>query len=482
MDSVSSARRVGPLRSLLGLLAALFFITGCGGGSGGDSVYDDAGNPIQSGGQVAFASGVNRAPAVNFTVSELIFNQNSNVLPFADAVVTDDQDDFTGGTLSVSQDAALVEDVEDVSLFATSTIDIGQVSGDGTPNLSVALNANATPANVALFLQQLEANSTPGARLGEGDFQVVLDDGQGLQGHQSRSFLVLGEGGLRLTVNPAQPVAGENYQTITAAIARVCDQTGAAGSLITVTAGDYTAEDLIDVNSDPDLEGLRLRGANAGNPAGVLPAGEPLTISLGYSWVASFRTFASGVTFDGFAITAPESLDYGIVVQDSDVVVRNNILDTQNGEAVGVYVFETGGQFILRQNHFVGFASGFVSNTTADASVVVVGNLIHDGVSGIRLIPSPRDIVIEFNSLFGNSLRDMEINVNGETISGIHRNDLTSDVNVTGWSDPAPGGMLDVSNNYWRQGAEPGPQQVHGSIPMTISPHSPTPFTNFPGP
>jgi Bacterial Ig-like domain (group 2) len=130
---------------------------------------------------------LDNVPAVTLDMGTLGLNTSSGDVPFApNAVVTDDQANLSGGTLRVNLGTGTI-----TNAIFTAPVNpvIGVISGDGSNNLSVALNANSTPANIQLFLQTLTINA--GMVSGNGTIRVNLSDGQGNNAMQAtRAFSV----------------------------------------------------------------------------------------------------------------------------------------------------------------------------------------------------------------------------------------------------------------------------------------------------
>ena len=138
--------------------------------------------------EVDFGTTGNMAPVITLG-SSLAADFSSPVNAFPNATVTDPtQAAFVGGTLTVT-------DLSGVGTITLPTMpDIGIITSNGSDSVSVALTAQATPANVQTVLR----NSTISGVTGTSLVTVTIADGQGMNGMAQKVFspgdLVLSDG------------------------------------------------------------------------------------------------------------------------------------------------------------------------------------------------------------------------------------------------------------------------------------------------
>jgi hypothetical protein len=163
---------------------------------------------------------------------------------------------MAGGILTLGLTGVVTDAVFDTTGVTQPIGAVTPVSGMGS-SISVALDANATPANVAAFLNETTIEyktTTPVGTKGTGTINVALTDAQTNTGNATRAFNITP---LNLTVDNN---GGAAHITIVAAVAEVAGSPGADGSTITVLSTYTLIEGVIigGAVNDPDLDGLTL--------------------------------------------------------------------------------------------------------------------------------------------------------------------------------------------------------------------------------
>ncbi|MCA9778034.1 MAG: Ig-like domain-containing protein, partial [Candidatus Eremiobacteraeota bacterium] len=314
---------------------------------------------------------VNQNPQVNLDDSDLAYTRGSgSTAAFPNASVTDDQANLANGTLTIS----LTGDNTGVDLTAPATPDIGTVTDDDVNDtITVALDDNATPANIQAFLQAVGFQADNTATFGARTLNVTLTDGQGGTGSDSRTVFVQGASAQNVTVAPS----GADFTTIQAAVNSVAAQTNGQGSVITVVSGDFTTDGtgndgIIVISNDADLEGLQLRGANAGVSAGINPG------TRGAETVVNAFEIDNQVVIDGFqvnggATTLASGDDQGFALNDeaSNTVIRNNVVDytgaLSGSRGVLTITSADPSNITIEFNHFQGWTSAAFLQGTVGA-------------------------------------------------------------------------------------------------------------------
>ena len=439
-------------------------------------------------------AGGNQNPVVSFDDQTVAVEQNDGTfVAFSNVSVTDDQAQLSGGVLSIEASGPNT----DVMLNSTSGVSIGTVSGDGTSNIQVDLDSNASPDNIAAFLEGIVISSASGAELGNGRITVGLSDGfsptQGSNSadEPSTGYVVFGQGAGVYFVGPTR-----TYTTIQSAVDEVAT-TNATSSVIVVDESNYN-ETVTIAASVPS--GLQILGPNEGNSAGAGSVNESATLRVGEAQVARFNVDAADVTIDGFTIYGAgfdgnyvngRGVDLGSGADDFRLA--NSIVTSQNtGSGKGVH--HSSGDPItgatLADNFFGGWDEGvrLSANTGVTISgILLVGN-IFDGNDVGFASNRPINLGIFGNSFFDNTAgpgpynNHIAIELDGGgivNVGDISGNDFST--GDTGSVQLYGSGTLPVDDNYWGGGAPVSGVDVkpNDTVVPATNPNS-TPFTNYP--
>jgi hypothetical protein len=242
---------------------------------------DDTGTPIGGASSVTVAA-VNTAPVlggINGETSQIVAGAGAqNVDLLDDATASDvDSTDFATGSLSIAQgpgtangswglDGTNATSGGDGTIATGETLAVGGTGigtvdstddGQGGNSLTIALNANATPALVQTLLQNFTYSAPTG--LGDRGFTLTLDDGDGGAATDTAGFTV--------DVTPNPPTIGnldtdalsytesDGAQVLdqgTAAAVTDPDSTNFDGGNVTVsiTGGGDAAEDSLSIRNE----------------------------------------------------------------------------------------------------------------------------------------------------------------------------------------------------------------------------------------
>ena len=391
---------------------------------------------------------------------------------------------MSGGRLTVRVDS---EQSTGLALNGANGLNIGETHGtEGSDVLVVDLDARATTKQVATFLRSLTISSDSSEDpLVEGTLEVLLDDGKGRSTLAHRRFVVVGASAQILTVFLDQPVSATNFHTIRAALAKVGSGNGSArGSLVTVGPGNFSTEGRLNIETDSDFAGLRLRGANAGNSVGALEVGQPESSPTGQTEIGTLSVRAPKVTVDGFCSgVLDDSPDQGVpvvVVQATDFTLANcNFRDNAPHQALGIYSVEgVDGVLTIRDSRFDGFQQALQCYRPAStARVVVSGNIFVSNLIGAQML-GLTDLKLAGNSFRQSQRYNLSIDLQGRDLSGLSGNDFSSG-SVSVYSSVAGSPVLNITGNWW--GQQTGPQDqilTKDGVNVVASPSSTTPLTN----
>lgn len=430
--------------------------------------------------QVAFGPGGNQQPQISFDTSELVLHQDTNELPFAGAVVRDDQANFAGGVLVIGP---VPGGQTNVSLFAPTNQEIGSLNGpNGTPSLSISLDRRATPQQVSNFLGAVVANSSSsGGTLGVGTLLVSLTDGPASQSTSKlRQLLVLGAGARNLTVYPDQPLSPTNFHQIQDALDVLHSSQTPPGSLITVGTGNFAAEGTISIASLYQSN-LTLRGANAGHPVGAVAVGASPASPEGVTEIQGLSILTHGVTIDGFCsgVLADPAQSTGYLLRGRSVTVRNNVISASDTVITGVDANGASGSVVISNNAIKGFGAGilFAVESGLPGKAVIIGNLLIENMDAVQL-GRYSSLEMSGNRFVGTLSRELLVEMSPDApIIKIAGNDFRQPVIAL---YPFEGtAVLNLRNNYWGKTSGPTADQLitTGNAVIDAIPYSTMPFT-----
>lgn len=420
----------------------------------------------------------NAAPTIALDTDVLQFRNEYSKLTLS-ATVTDDQLNFDGGKLIVSEEES--GDVTDAQFsISQNAPSIGTVNATDT-RIEVALDQNSTPDKVATFLRNISIRRHDTS--GRGTVNVELQDRDAndpnmKSGTGSRNFESV------ITVGP-----GGRYPTIAFALGVAEGQTS-KNPIILAYAG-LTPEYLFLYGG---FDSLTLYGANRGISAGVQPAGEssptrgPETILKGIDCGGLY------LTLDGLTISGN---DGGVILgenpgQETFATVRNcrfvgpqsnNVtLASEVGPgteadysdclfqnwSIALLENHPGGSFKVLRNRFEGnFRDIDLSYLTT--SLIIQGNSFHESLQTDNF--PGYHLYVEDGSFNG---QDSTTVYHPGDISG---NDFTGNGRVSNFSDTT---NLVVEGNWWGQAGGPLPTQtsVFGAGSIDADPAADGPFTN----
>lgn len=433
--------------------------------------------------QVDFGPEGNETPELTVDAAELVVYQDTPALPFEFALLGDDQASMSGGRLTVR---VRTGETVGLSLNAPAGIDIGDHQGsDGSASLVVDLDQGATTKKVAEFLRGMTLTSgSSEAPLGEGALEVLLEDGQGQMCLADRRFVVVGASALVLTVYPDQAITATNFPTIGAALAKVRTGNGSfRGSLVTVGPGDFSSEGRLRITSDADFRGLRLRGANAGNPVGAVAVDELEPYPMGLTEVSRWWVEAPEVTLDGFCSGVfgepPADGDSVVIVTGEGFTLSNCIFkDDTPQRALGIYFVEgVEGVHTVRDSRFLGFQQGLQCYRPGSGSrLVVTSNLFLENLVGAHL-KGIAEMEFSGNRFQQSDRFHISIDLEGRNLTGLSGNDFPSgSVYVHSSTGGTP--VLTAPGNWWGQvGGPQGQTPTAGGASIVTEPSSSVPLT-----
>lgn len=397
------------------------------------------------------AAPVNLNPTVNLNDGVLNYTINTApVLAFDTATVTDDDANLAGGTLTIAS-----VDGTGVDITVPAAPAIGTISNNGTPSVTVALNSNATPANIQAFLRLVTFSTDGTASFGNQTVTVTVTDSAARSGSDSRTVNVQGASAATINV-PA------DFATLQLAVDDVAATADGQGSVIVVAAGDDTADGLVTISNNANLTGLNIRGANFGVSAG----NEPGTRAA-ESRVSHFD-IDNRVVIDGFQIEG-NGTDSGILARGgaSDSVFRNNRFTTDAvaplfdaGRGIETVTGVTPSGLTITGNRFSGWATGtFLQGSVGAVPVRTTGHSITNNVFVNNNVHASNDAVENTSYLrnsFGVAVTDEAISFlqagAGIVING---NDFlpSSELNFFDIAGQPANQNVNAQNNWWGQAA-----------------------------
>ena len=303
----------------------------------------------------------NQSPQVNLDDAALAYTRGSgDTAAFPNATVTDDQANLANGTLTIEATG----NNTGIDLTAPNTPDIGTVTDDdANDTITVALNNNATPANIQSFLRAVQFQADNTANFGSVTLDVTLTDGQGGNGTDSRQVNIQGAAAQNVTVAPS----GADFTTIQAAVNSVAAQSGGQGSVITVSSGDFTSDGtgtdgIIVINQLSLDQEFALEVRFQGQPQPVSHPGVPADLG----WLSNEK---STVTFNGAARSSSwlpgDDSPSNKATYDFLIEVPEFHFAVANGQLVEVRSLENGGRAFHYRTRFP-MASYLASVNTFD--------------------------------------------------------------------------------------------------------------------
>ena len=427
----------------------------------------------------------NAAPTIALDTDVLQFTDSATALTLT-ATVTDDQANFDGGKLTLTQDGSGgVTDA--VFSLHNSAPDIGTVTNNNS-SIEVALNGNATPQTIESFLGAVRIRRSVNS--GPGTVNIELqdrdaNDPNAKTGTASRNFesvITVGTGG--------------DYSTVQAAVDEAEGHTS-KNPIILCYAGDY--DEFVFIHGAGDFESWTIYGPNKGVSAGVQSVGATSPNRVGEATVQGFQVWNGRVILDGLAIDGPDSgvaveLSYSQAISGDPSLGRiRNCRFVGRSISIPSYGVSVGNltSAVLTDCFFADWSFALYVNQPG-ASPQVLRNRFQGNRRAINLSYLTTSIAIQGNS-FHDAYQDTPENgyhlyvVDGtqtgqETTAvfapgDIAGNDFTGTGSVRNRSE---GTNLVVEGNWWGQTGGPLSAQisVFGTATIDADPAADTPFTN----
>lgn len=407
----------------------------------------------------------NQDPTVTLDETPLSYNRGSGQVDlFPTATFTDAQENLSSGTLTITYNG----DNTGVDLTAPNTPDIGTVTDDDVDDeITVALNQNATPANIQTFLRAVQFSADNTAMFSSNSVDVTVTDGEGGTGSDSRDVNIQGENAQNITVAPS----GGDFTSIQAAVNSVANQNGGEGSIIEVMAGDYTSDGtsndgVIDISNDPDLAQLQLRGANFGVSAGINPG------TRSDEAIVNAFEVDNEVIIDGFQVNGgPTSVNntndqgFGMLDESSGTIIRNNVIDYTGagGNARGVLTITSADptDLTISFNHFQGWTGAiFFQGTTGAVPVRTSGHMVEGNVAVMNTVGFSNDAVESTtytdNVVMSNGAGEEAFGfLQAGTGVAFNNNDIADMVVNAYVANGVMNMTIDAENNWWGQASGP---------------------------
>ena len=377
------------------LLAAAVLIAGCGNDNDDFNKGDRNNYPVLNPNS-QFGTGTPNnnipnpsAPVVTLDTGILATTRAGAPTAFAPGATVADSDtaSFNGGTLTIRAGAG---SGQGYALTGPATPNIGTVTGNGTGQLSVALNSNATPAAIQQYLRAVTFASDATSAFGPTLVSVTVSDGTGLTSQSvSRIVNVGGTSARSVTVGQG------GLTTIQQAVDQIAATSGAQGSSIIIPAGTYN--ETVNISNDPDLAGLQLVGPNAGNSAGVTPG-----------------TRTAEATFNRLDVNSPNVALRGVTVSQG--------VDLGLNEAAGVYLASGASNFTASDDRFVrtgapGAFRGIVNAVgTTNGSLTVQNSLFQGFATGIYMQGTSAAAPYTGGRITGNAFVNNTVGISGDNV------------------------------------------------------------------
>jgi Right handed beta helix region/Bacterial Ig-like domain len=398
-------------------------------------------------------SGVNAGTPPTLTVdgNELYVVAGSAAAPiYPNAVFGSTLANLDGGTLTLN---IAQGSTTGIVITAPNTPNIGNIVNNGTAAVTVALSGGATPAGIQTFLRAVTVASAAADPGGLRVITVTVTDQTTASVAAQRNYAVASTAAFDLTV-PGDfadlQLAINDVRDNGASFSRITVASGdfGVGGGMTSTNGDYTVID------DPELEGLRLIGANAGISAGAVPGTRGAE-----TIITSLVVNAPGVVLDGFRVNHDGGGESGVFldVNPPGFQTLNNIFDGTNSNDEGLKTKKDGpaNGLVVRGSMFYNWDKTALKVESL-GNLVVVGNAFLDNTDrGIEFKAISESTTTFTGNAFHNNNEHLKAKDGGGVLVGTG-NQFTGN----GLVKVEKGTSVDARNSWWGQNTGPLMAQI----------------------